>query len=259
MLTRRSTRWMAPAALLALVAAACAPNPGPSPVRRDPVVIVAGTYATGPIADVAYAVMAARLRGDGYDVTVFDLPGLGLGDLRDTAAELGDEVRDVLARTGAGRVDLVGHSQGGVVSRWYVERLGGDSTVDALVSLAAPHHGSVAANLAALLLGLGSCIGSLACIQMSVGSEFLADLNEGDDSVGDVRYTNLVTSLDEIVIPYTSGLMDPADGNITNLVVQEQCPLRPVAHLTMATDGAVYSGILDALREQPLTLDCFVL
>lgn len=219
--------------------------------------IVAGTTATGPIADIGYSTMASRLRSDGYDVTIFGLPGFGLGDIRDTAAALADRVEEVLARTGASHVDLIGHSQGGLVSRWYVERLGGDAVVDSLVSIAAPHAGSVAANIV-VLLGLGSCVGIVACQQMSVGSDFLADLNEGDDTIGEVLYTNIVTVLDEFVIPYSSGLMDESDGSVTNLVVQSQCPLRPVAHLTMATDGAVYSGIRAALRHEPLTLDCLV-
>jgi triacylglycerol lipase len=236
--------------------AGCAAPVGPSPVPKDPVVIVAGTYASGPIADIAYAPLKGRLTNDGYPTFVYDLPDLGLGDIAVTSAGLREFVEQVRRITGSGRVDLIGHSQGALVSRYYVKYLGGDAVVDSLVSLAAPHYGTIEANIAAFLLGFGTCFGSLACQQMSIGSPFLNALNDGDDTIGDVKYTNFATVLDQIVIPYTSGHLSN-DGNNTNVTVQGQCPLRVVAHITMATDGAVYSGIRDALRHEPITLDCF--
>ena len=68
--------------------AMCAPAPGGSSGPKDPVIIVAGTYASGPIADIGYAPLAARLRADGYRVTIWDLPNLGLGHIADTAGHL---------------------------------------------------------------------------------------------------------------------------------------------------------------------------
>ena len=64
----------------------------------------------------------------------------------------------VRAQTGAARVDLIGHSQGGLVGRYYIKYLGGASEVDSMISLGAPHYGTSLANLANLL-GLGSCLG----------------------------------------------------------------------------------------------------
>ena len=106
--------------------------------------------------------------------------------------------------TGADRVDIVAHSQGGLIGRYFVKNLGGDAAVDSLVSLAAPHYGTRAANVADVL-GFGSCAGIVACEQMAVGSTFLTQLNEGDDTIGDVVYTNIVTRFDEVVVPYTNG------------------------------------------------------
>jgi triacylglycerol lipase len=238
--------------------AACAPAPSGSPVPRHPVVIVAGTSASGPIADVAYAPLATRLRNDGYRVTIWDLPNLGLGDIAETARAFRHHVDAVLSSTGSDKVDLIGHSQGGLVARYYVKYLGGDETVDSLVSLAAPHYGTLEANIASFLLGFGTCLGAVSCQQMSVGSSFLAELNAGPDQIGEVRYTNLTTTLDQIVIPYTNGHL-ATDGYNRNVTVQTKCPLRLVAHITMATDGAVYSGIRQALRHQPVSLDCFAI
>lgn len=248
------------AAVVAVLASAvaCAPSPGPSPVPKDPVIIVGGTFVSGLFADIGYATLATRLRDDGYRVQVFDLPDFGIGDIRTSAQRLATKVEQVRAQFGVEHVDLIGHSQGALAARWYIKELGGHAHVDSMISLAAPHHGSIEANIASFLLGLGTCFGSLACQQMSIGSDFLAALNDGDDTIGDVDYTNFVTVLDQLVIPYTSGHL-ANDGNNRNVTVQDQCPLRLVAHLTMATDGAVHSGIRDALRHEPVTLDCLAL
>ncbi|HEV2781282.1 MAG TPA: alpha/beta hydrolase [Actinophytocola sp.] len=215
----------------------------------DPVIIVNGTF--GP--EFFYEPLAARLRHDGHRVFIFQLTNLGTGDIALTSRDLGAFVAGVRTTTGAARVDLVGHSQGGLVARHYVKFLGGSSTVDSLVSLGSPHYGTAIANLAAFF-GAGNCIGIVACQQMAVGSEFLADLNAGDDTIGSVRYTNLYTLYDELVRPIANATL--RDG-ATNVLVQSQCPLRVVDHLGLALDGTVYDGIHDALRGAPVSLNCW--
>jgi triacylglycerol lipase len=215
----------------------------------DPVVIVNGTF--GP--KFFYEPLAKRLRDDDHEAYIFELTNLGTSDIADTARDLAAFVDDVRARTGAAKVDLVGHSQGGLVARQYVKYLGGDSTVDSLVSLGAPHYGTKVANIADFFGG-GDCLGIVACQQMAVGSDFVTALNEGDDTIGSVRYTNLYTSLDELVRPVENAAL--ADG-ATNVRIQSQCPLRPVEHVGLALDGTVYSGIHDALNGDPITLKCF--
>ena len=53
----------------------------------------------------------------------------------------------LLAETGAERLTLATHSMGGLVARAYLRRYG-DAKVAALMTLAAPHHGSMLARLA---------------------------------------------------------------------------------------------------------------
>ena len=229
-------------------AASATPAPG-----RDPVVIVAGTGAA-PLPGVP-DILTERLEADGYDVTLFYLPNLGLGLIEDTSAALPPVVDQVLARTGAAKVDLVGHSQGGIVSRYYIKFLGGADKVDSLISLGAPHYGSQLANLASLF-GRWDCLGFSACTQATVGSAFLAALNGDDDTFGPVTYTNIATKLDILVVPYTNAFLRHG---ATNVTVQDQCPLRPVDHFTLVLDGAVYGGIEDALAKRPVRLDCLAL
>lgn len=222
---------------------------------RDPVVIVAGTLAGQTLASVYYEPLAARLRADGYDVTIFGLPGSGLGDVGVISGDLAAKVAAVRARTGAARVDLIGHSQGGLVIRHYLKYRGGASAVDSAISLGAPHYGAAVANLLRLL-GLGSCAGVVACQQMAIGSSFLANLNAGDDTIGSVTYTNIASVNDGIVQPYTTSFLAD-DGNNTNVKVQKQCPFRVVGHVALPYDGTVYSGIQDALAHRAITLSCF--
>ncbi|HEU5471117.1 MAG TPA: alpha/beta fold hydrolase [Actinophytocola sp.] len=217
----------------------------------DPVIIVNGTF--GPA--FFYEPLAARLRHDGYRVSIFELPNLGTGDIAATARALDAFADRVRAQTGAARVDLVAHSQGGLVARQYVKFLGGSSEVDSLVSMAAPHYGTVIANLAAFF-GLGNCLGIVACNQMAAGSAFLNNLNAGDDTIGAVRYTNLYTVLDELVRPIDNATL--RDG-ATNVLIQSRCPLRVVDHIGLPLDGTTYTGITDALRGAPITLNCFAI
>ena len=217
--------------------------------RPDPVIIVNGTF--GPA--FFYEPLAHRLRGDDHEVFVFELTDLGTADIAVSAENLAAFVADVRSRTGADKVDLVGHSQGGLVARQYVKFLGGDSTVDSVVSLGAPHYGTAVANIADFFGG-GNCLGIVACQQMAVGSDFVNALNEGDDTIGAVRYTNFYTAFDELVRPVKNAALQ--DG-ATNVRIQSQCPARVVEHVGLALDGTVYSGIRQALAGEPIHLNCW--
>jgi triacylglycerol lipase len=242
----------AASALAILSVGGGAPAQG-APVN-DPVIVVNGLFGVG----FAYDPLVARLRADGYRVWDFELPTLGTQDIRLSARALDAFADAVRAQTGAVKVDLVGHSEGGLVARTYVKYYGGAAEVDSLVTLGTPNYGTVAANIVRVFT-LGSCVGITACQQMTIGSNFLADLNAGDDSVGNVAYTNIATVFDELVQPYTNSYLNAADGNITNKALQSQCFLRVVGHLGLIVDGAIYSGVEDALLKQPITFNCFAL
>lgn len=233
------------AALLATIFAVV-PSPAAAAVD-DPVIIVAGTFSPA----FANEPLRARLLADGYDAYIYELPGLGVGDIAETSEPLVDFVDDILSATGATKVDLIGHSQGGLVARYYVKELGGASKVDSLISLGAPHYGTVLANMGNVLGISGICE---SCEQMSVGSDFLEGLNAGDDTIGSVDYTNLYTAYDEIVFPWWNSKLN--DG-ATNVKIQSQCWFRVVGHLGLIVDGTVYSGVEDALEHRRVRLNCW--
>lgn len=220
-----------------------------SAAPRDPVIIVTGTG--GPA--FYYEALRARLQNAGYHTRIFQLTNLGLGDIRNTSRDLGRFVDSVRSQTGAAKVDLIGHSQGGLVSRQYVKFLGGHSTVDSVIMFGAPNYGSLSANLIRLFT-FGTCVGIVACQQMTVGSSFLAQLNAGDDTPGSHQYTSIYTVQDQIAVPYWTAALD---GGAANVKVQSQCPFRFVEHIFGIHDGTVVSGFLDALAHRPITLDCY--
>lgn len=242
--------------LIALVATvglalglAALPSAPAAAATKDPVVIVAGTFSPA----FANEPLAARLRADGHPVRIFELPTLGTQDIRLTAQALRTFVDGVRSSTGAAKVDLVGHSQGGLVARAYVKWYGGATKVDSLITLGTPNRGTYVANLVSVL-GFGNCASVVACQQMSIGSSFLADLNAGDDTIGSVRYTTVRTWQDELVRPVDQAtLFDGA----TNVLVQDPCFARVVGHVGLILDGTVYSGIRTALAGGPVRLSCF--
>jgi triacylglycerol lipase len=251
------------ASVLCVITAQSATMSGAAPSRdaqgatRDPVIVIEGTGSMQPLLPILdLNLLIDRLESDGHRAFVFRLPGGGLGDIRDTAAEFRPFVDQVLRQTGASKVDLIGHSQGGLVGRYYIKYLGGATKVDSMIGLAAPHYGSQVANLV-FLYGVLDCLGFAFCQQSVTGSQFLRDLNGDDDTYGNVAYTNFGTVLDEIVVPYTNSFQRSAGA--TNVTIQNQCPLRIVEHVLLATDGTTYSGIQDALAKRPISLNCLAL
>ncbi len=224
----------------------------PAAAASDPVIIVAGTFSPA----FANEPLAARLRADGHRVEIFELPTRGTQDINRSAQALNTFADGVRARTGASRVDLVGHSQGGLVARSYVKDFGGAGEVDSLITLGTPNRGTYVANLVAFL-GLGSCLDITACQQMAIGSGYLGALNAGDDTIGAVRYTTFRTAYDELVRPVDNATL--FDGAV-NVRIQDQCWARIVGHVGLITDGTVYSGIRQALAgTRSIRLNCWAL
>jgi triacylglycerol esterase/lipase EstA (alpha/beta hydrolase family) len=214
-----------------------------------PVIVVGGLIGVS----IAYDPIASRLRADGYRTWIYQLPNLGFGDIRESAKALSSYVDQVRAATGSAKVDLVTHSEGGLVSRWYVKFLGGGAKVDHYISLGTPQYGTYVANIINFV-GLGSCVGIVACQQMSIGSSFLTDLNAGDDTPGTVRWTTIRTWQDELVRPVDNAVL--ADG-VTNVLIQAWCPLRVVGHLGLVLDGTTYTAVRQALADAAIRPNCF--
>lgn len=238
----------------------------PSPEHPRPVVLVHGTgagmyptwtYVAPELERLGYCVYALNYgAAQGYldpDRTVW-----GVSNIERSAEELGTFVDAVLEHTGAGQVDLVGHSQGGVVSRQYLKFEGGANPADPalnrvrnLVMLGATNHGTTFNGLQQLytvlaVLGLtngsdavaellfrGTDLGA-AGQQQLIGSRMLSNLNKDGDTRPGVTYTSIATRYDQIVTPPESSFLRPGPGaEVRNVWVQDGCPSSPADHSTI--------------------------
>ncbi|MFC5718567.1 esterase/lipase family protein [Streptomyces gamaensis] len=226
----------------------------PSAAHPRPVVLVHGTMGNAVDNWLAFA---PYLKNRGYCVFSLDygqLPGVpffhGLGPVAKSAEQLSAYVDRVLAATGAPKVDLVGHSQGGLMPRHYLKYLGGAAKVNALVGIAPDNHGTTLSGLTQLMdeiPGARDVVSKAApgLTDQAVGSDFLRRLNEGGETVPGVTYTVIATKYDEVVTPHTSGYLKGP--NVRNVLLQDLCPLDFSEHLAVALDRIVFHEVLNAL------------
>lgn len=239
----------------------------PGAAHPYPVVLVHGTFenmndnwqaASAVLANHGYCVFAFNYGGSSPDN-----PVQGTGDIAASAQQLAAFVGQVLAATGAARVDIVGHSQGGMMPRYYIKFLGGASTVHTLVGLAPSNHGTTIDGLTTLARTLGLLTGfnllfnplCTACAQQERGSPFLASLNAGGDTVPGVHYTVIETRNDAVVTPYTSAFL--SGPGVENITLQDQCPADQSDHLEIAYDPVALADMLNALDPAyPVPVPC---
>jgi triacylglycerol lipase len=215
----------------------------PTAARPTPVVLVHGT---GGDRRSLLERLSSGIRAAGFCVFSLDYGNRGLNDIPTSAGELKAYVERVRAATGAAKVSLVGHSQGGMMPRYYLKFLGGTAVVDDLVGLAPSNHGTLLT--AGELNPISALVGWAcpACVQQGAGSDFLVRLNAGDETPGDVSYTQVTTRYDEVVVPHTSGYLAPGP-RTTNVTLQDKCPFEPAEHLFIPLATPTLSLTLNAL------------
>jgi pimeloyl-ACP methyl ester carboxylesterase len=229
----------------------------PSAAHPRPVVLVHGTFAD--MSD-SWQALSPLLKNNGWCVFALNYGAYagsgaigvyGVGEIRNSANELSAFVDKVLSATGASEVDLVGHSQGGMMPRYYLGFLGGAEKVHTLVGLSPSNHGTTVDGigvLARFFPGGEQFTGALcpACEEQIVGSSFLAELNGGGgDTVPGVEYTVIQTRYDQVVTPYTSAFL--SGPNVQNILLQNQCILDLGDHLSMPYDHVAGADVLTAL------------
>ena len=129
--------WGAAVALSAARPLGFLPMPGARTHGPRPIILVHG-YAMNR---ANFVVLAARLRAAGLG-PVLGFEYWTLGKTGAAARRLGAYIDEVLATTGSDQVDVIGHSMGGVVGRYYVTLGGGDGKVANLVTIGSPHSGT---------------------------------------------------------------------------------------------------------------------
>ncbi|WP_426498979.1 lipase family alpha/beta hydrolase [Streptomyces sp. D54] len=152
-------------------------------------------------------------------------------DIRAAADLLGLHVEEICARTGHSRVDIVGHSLGGLIARYYVQRLGGDRRVRTLVTLGTPHGGTAVAPGA----GIHPIVR-----QMRGGSSVIEELRAPAPGCR-TRFVSFWSELDQVMVPVETACVDHPDLDAVNVRVTG------IGHLALPVHPTVAAAILEAL------------
>lgn len=219
-------------------------SPGVDNASRRPVLLVHGTALNARNTfSWNYIPQLDKLN---FPYCTVDLPNNGMGDVQVAAEHVVYAVRE-MARRSQQKVQIIGHSQGGMVPRWAL-RFWPDirPQVDDLVSLSGSHHGTVDARAICLL----PC--APAIWQQRDNSAFLAALNKDFETLPEVDYTSVYTMLDEVVVPNigatASSRLRGVGSNLVNVATQDVCPLNLADHLLVGTSDAVaYALAFDAI------------
>lgn len=227
----------------------------PSAAHPRPVILVHGTL--GNSVD-NWLSLAPYLEDRGYCVFSLDygqLSGVpvfhGLGPIDKSAEQLSAYVDKVLSATGAAKADLVGHSQGGMMPRYYLKFLGGAAKVNALVGLAPDNHGATISGLTNLLPyfpGASDLIKATTpgLADQIPGSAFLTKLNAGGDTVPGVHYTVISTKYDEVATPWQSQFLTGSD--VHNVLLQDLCSPDLSEHVAIGLfDRIAFHEVANAL------------
>jgi len=193
---------------------------------RIPVLLVHGLVDNRSV----FSVMSRSLRRRGFaQVGTWNYSPL-LTDVATGAADLGAHIERICVRTGHDRVHVVGHSLGGLISRYYVQRLGGDRRVASLITLGTPHAGSMWAHVVPTSL----------IRQLRPGSSVMRELAE---PAPDCRtpITAVYSDLDQMVLPTGSGRCDHPDLAARNVLVHG------VGHLSLPRHRGVVDEVAATL------------
>ncbi|MFD6158724.1 esterase/lipase family protein [Nocardia sp. NPDC060256] len=237
----------------------------PPAAHPRPVVLVHGTWGN----QNDWNVLAPQLKAEGYCVFSLNygrdtasvlgaLPGMyGVGDIRRSAEELAAFVDRVRAATHSAKVDLVGHSQGALMSRQYLRFAGGAGKVDHLISLAGTNHGSTMRGVAgripsgsadsAFSAGLTEIAGTAAAQQL-VGSDFLRGINAAGDTDPGISYTVIASTHDDASTPPEATFLKAGPGaTVDNVWVQDFCATDTFEHGVLPQSPTVAYIIKKAL------------
>jgi triacylglycerol lipase len=193
-------------------------------MNRNPVLLIHGIDDT----DAIFHKMIPYLRSQGWPVHSLNLvPNNGKVGLDRLAQQVADYVDQTFAP--GQTIDLVGFSMGGIVSRYYLQRLNGLQRVQRFISISSPHQGTWAA-FGRLNAGAN---------QMQPKSAFLTDLNEDVAQLQRINFTSIWTPLDLIILP----------ANSSQLPVGREKKVWVGGHAWMVTDQRSLRAIAESLAE----------
>lgn len=196
---------------------------------ETPILLVHGIIDNHAI----FTVLDRALRRRGFQTLATYDYGLFTQNIPRAALRLGEAIEQLSAATGYERIHVIGHSLGGLIARYFVQRLGGDSRVHTLVTLGTPHQGTQLAWAASLLPLIR---------QLTPGSPVIRELAEPAPGCR-TRFIAFFSDIDHLVVPGRNARIDHTDLNVQNIAALG------VGHLSMPNNRRIAFTIAQALYE----------
>jgi triacylglycerol esterase/lipase EstA (alpha/beta hydrolase family) len=190
--------------------------------QQNPVLLVHGINDTGAV----FNKMASYLREQGLSVHTVDLVPNNGAEVLDKLAQ---QVANYISTTFEAKqpFDLVGFSMGGLVSRYYIQRLGGIDRVQRFITISSPHKGTIVA--------YGTWLAG--AVQMRPNSDFINDLNSDVEMLKQLNFTSIWTPYDLMILPAES----------SQIGIDKEVILPVILHPLMLTDIRVLRIVAKAL------------
>ncbi|MGE0546589.1 MAG: esterase/lipase family protein [Kofleriaceae bacterium] len=192
-----------------------------------PVLIIHGFLGTRG----SMYVLERRLVRDGFVCVSFNLGTLNVHDIRRSAFLIHRKIERILSHTPAQKIDIIGHSMGGLIGLYYVKKLGGHSRVRKLIMMGTPIQGTWAALAGVMTLGLWST----SSWQLLPRSRFLDELSQGPMPPGVELHT--IAAVRDWVVPLPTTKLTGASATTV-----------PLGHSSLVVSEEVYQRVLGTLR-----------
>ena len=195
--------------------------------ESPPVLIIHGFLGTRG----SMYMLERRLVEDGFVVVSFNLGTFNVRDIRRSAFLIHRKIERILAQTPSQKIDIIGHSMGGLIGLYYIKKLGGHARVRKLIMMGTPVRGTWSALAGVLTLGLWST----SSWQLLPRSRFLDELAQGAPPPG-VEIHTIAAARDWVVPLPTTRL---AGASATTV---------PLGHSSLVVSEEVYRRVVNTLR-----------
>ncbi|CAO3566025.1 unnamed protein product [Mortierella alpina] len=191
----------------------------------------------------------------------------GLNRMEESAKELSAFIDNVLVATGYDKMNLLCHSQGAAVSRYYMRFLEGAAKVDKMAAFAPVNYGTALHDLVPLFRSLGiydRAVNLVNCVYLSrtqfpEDSPFLQNLNAGSNTLPGVQYMFIASKTDDQIIPYSNCFLRDDNPLVKNIILQNLCPTDDWGHITQMFDPNVFLLADGFFSNVTNTVDCSTL